>query len=131
MLETAKLVGILPVWDDETQALILTYYVSDGLEPPIRTFSPPNPSKAIQAHPKPSKPTCSLVALVVLWWWDLGRQVLLLMGMGGTHGLWKFQSEYFQQFCQVAWLCTASCGFSCLLKIQGRHVLLKLETSKT
>ena len=33
--------------------------------------------------------------------WDPGSEVLLLMGMGGTHGLWKFQSEYFQQFCQV------------------------------
>lgn len=39
-------------------------------------------------------------------------QVLLLMGMGGTHGLWKFQSEYFQQFCQVCALDNRGTGYS-------------------
>lgn len=28
-------------------------------------------------------------------------QVMLLMGLGGTHGLWRFQFEYLQQFCQA------------------------------
>lgn len=39
-------------------------------------------------------------------------QVLLLMGMGGTHGLWKFQSEYFQQFCQVCAMDNRGTGYS-------------------
>ncbi|CAJ1353351.1 unnamed protein product [Effrenium voratum] len=39
-------------------------------------------------------------------------KVLLLMGLGGIHGLWKFQSEFLQQFCDVCALDNRGTGYS-------------------
>lgn len=39
-------------------------------------------------------------------------RVLLLMGLGGTHGLWKFQFEYLQTFCQVCAVDNRGTGYS-------------------
>ena len=39
-------------------------------------------------------------------------QVLLLMGLGGIHGLWKFQVDYLQTFCHVCAMDNRGTGYS-------------------
>ena len=98
-------------------------YVSDGLEP-IRKFSPPKPSKPIQAHPKPSKPTLFPSSSLGLGPWRGAAS--------DGHGRHTWLVEVSVRV--LSTILPSGLAVHCeifVLKIQGCHVLLKLETSKT